>query len=290
MSDDTGDERADAAGALPPPTPPAPVPLPVLPAPVLPAPVPPTPVQADPVLPPPPAEGTQLDVPDQQWPADAVTSPYIGGSVPASGNYRVLTAVIVVFLLALLGGAIALIVYLAGHTTLSFPTPEPEPEPVVTVVDESQAPRDETSPEPLTGALCTDFCVELSELVAPEVSDGARSWTSAEGWSTIDTSPLQAEEAAAAEFASDAGELTLTVWRFADDEAAEAAQKALVESLGEPSDSGPAFQDGTGQQSTFDAASTIVWSKLGDGSQPWVMQVRGTGFDAVQQFYYALPL
>jgi hypothetical protein len=235
------------------------------------------------------------DAPDQQWPSDAVISPYIGGTVPASGNYRVLTAVIMLFLLALLAGAIALIVYLAGHTTLSFPSADPEPRPVVTEVSETQtpqAPREETSPEPLTGALCTDLCVEVAGIVGPQIvgADGESTWALTGAWSTVDTSPLSAEEAAGADYTSDAGELTFTIWRFADDEAAQAAQEALVDSLGDPSDSGAAFQDGTGEQSTFDDGSqtTIVWSKLGDGSQPWVMQVHGTG--AVQQFYYALPI
>lgn len=250
-----------------------------------------------PAVPPPPVAQNQAepDAPDQQWPADTAISPYIGGTVPTSGNYRVLTAVIMLFLAALLAGGIALIVYLAGHTTLSFPAADPDPRPVVTEISESVtplAPREETSPEPLDGALCTDFCLDIAGIVGSEIvgADGESVWSLTGGWSTVETSSLSADEAVAADFRSDAGELVFTVWRFSDDDAAQDAQEMLVESLGEPSDSGPAFQDGTGEQGTFDDGSqtTIVWSKLGDGSQPWVMQVRGTG--AVQQFYYALPL
>lgn len=315
--DGTDPTPADAGGAVPPPAPVGPDPV-VPPTPV----VPPPPVAQDPpqepVRPPAPPVGTHADphlappvgyaaasaplppsaepdAPDQQWPSDAVISPYIGGSVPASGNYRVLTAVIMLFLVALLAGAIALIVYLAGHTTLSFPSADPDPRPVATEVSESatpQAPREETSPEPLTGALCTDLCVEVAGLVGPQIvgADGESTWALTGGWSTVETASLSAEEAVGADYRSDDGELTFTIWRFTDDDAAQDAQELLIESLGEPSDSGAAFQDGTGEQSTFDDGSqtTIVWSKLGDGSQPWVMQVHGTG--AVQQFYYALPL
>lgn len=330
MSDGTGDDRADAAGAVPPV--PQPTPAPIAPEPVVPpppvAPAPPSDsAQPEPVLPPPPPAGAvadthlappighdpiaaaavpvpepvlvEPDAPDQQWPTDAVTSPYIGGTVPASGNYRLLTAVIVLFLVTLLAGAIALIVYLAGHTTLPFPSADPEPEPVETTqtLPAASAPPSDvpvTEVVALTGDACSDFCLDVANRVGATVvgADGQSAWTVSRAWTTAEISVMDAEEVVGADYRSDAGELTFIVWRFADDASAQAAQERISSSLGDPIDSGAAFDDGTGEQSTFADGSlrTIVWSKLGDGGQPWVMEIYGADVDAVQQFYYALPI
>lgn len=333
MSDGTGEDRTDAAGSVPPPVSPPvpqPTPPPVTSEPVVPPPVasaPPTavPVDPEPVLPPPPAAGAvadthlappighepaavapmpapvlaEPDAADQQWPSDAAPSPYIGGSAPASGSYRLLTAVIVLFLAALLAGAIALIVYLAGHTALPFPSAGPEPEPVETTqtLPSASAPPSDvpvTEVVALTGDACSDFCLDVANRVGATVvgADGQSTWTVSRAWTTAEVSVVDAEEVVGADYRSDAGELTFIVWRFSDDASAQAAQERIASSLGDPIDSGAAFDDGTGEQSTFADGSlrTIVWSKLGDGGQPWVMEVYGADVDAVQQFYYALPI
>src|SRR6218665_2013386 len=51
-------------------------------------------------------------------PTHEASSPSIDTSTSTSGSYRGLIVTIVVFLALLLAGAVALIIYLAGHTTL----------------------------------------------------------------------------------------------------------------------------------------------------------------------------
>ncbi|WP_217184946.1 hypothetical protein [Streptomyces sp. AC495_CC817] len=247
-------------------------------------PQPPLPPEGDDAQPAPPAPSPEAE-----------SSPYIGGETSSSGSYRVLTAVIFLLLGALLAGAVALAAYLASHTTLSFPVSEPEP---VTIVEETPDPvvtdAAAAEVEPLTAEPCSDFCLDIANRVGAVVvgADGASAWTVSRAWTTAETSVLPAEEAVGADYRSDAGELTFLVWRFADDDSAQAAQDDLVSSTGTAIDSGPAFSNGTGQQSTFADGTlrTIVWSRLGDGTQPWVMEIYGTDVDAVQQFYYALSI
>lgn len=86
--------------------------------------------------------------------------------------------------------------------------------------------------------------------------------------------------------------LTFTVWRFDDDTQAQAAFDDLTSGYGDAVDSSTVYEDGRGEQRTFSDGSeqTIVWVVLGDGGQPWVMQVSGPGDPSVRQFYLALPL
>ncbi|MBO9625402.1 MAG: hypothetical protein J7484_03390, partial [Microbacterium sp.] len=240
-------------------------------------------------------QGPSSDLPDvepQEWPVDAGPSPYVDAATPASGSYRVLTAVIFAVLVLLLAGAIAAVVYLAGHTTFSLPGADSasDPQPAAVEVTE-EAPAEVV---PLIGEPCSDFCTDIGSRAGEVVvgADGGSAWQVSRSWETTELSDLPAEETAEASYDADAGTLSYTVWRFADDASAQAAYDQLNSGLGEVAYSGPAFKDGTGDQRAYidGGIQTIVWLVVGDESRPWIMRVQGPDVSELEQFYLALPL
>lgn len=124
-------------GLIPPPPPETPIPDGLLSAaPVIPPPPADIP-SADAVIPPPPPEAmlpsTRRSRPkpailtgDQPGPAaDDWAQPSVAPTVPSSGGYRVLSAVIFIFLFVLLAGAVAAAIYLGTSVTLALPADAP---------------------------------------------------------------------------------------------------------------------------------------------------------------------
>jgi hypothetical protein len=222
--------------------------------------------------------------------------------MPASGSYRAWTVAIFSFLVLLLAGAIALVIYLATNTTLDWSTfddasatetSEPATSETTESSDASGTAVDVTDNRDLTAEPCTDFCGEAAGQASASVigADGAAVWSLATPWTAADSGSLSAEEATGAAYDSDSGRLDFTVWRFADDANAQRGFETLADELGEPTSSDAVYDSGRGTQNTYrdGGAMTITWIVADDDGQPWVMQLQGPDDDAVRQFYLALP-
>lgn len=229
---------------------------------------------------------------------------FVAPEVPASAGYRGWTVAIFSFLVLLLAGAIALVIYLATSTTLNFPSfddaaADDRSETVTTAAPTAPAAPtvdvdDLDGVGVVAGQPCSAFCHEISSQVGVRVvgADGDVEWSIAEPWVSTEIGEQGIVESAVGTYSSSVGTLEFTVWNFDDDAAAQAGFEAQNLDRGEPTASDAVYADGTGLQNTYvdDAGMTIIWIVDGDDGHPWVMRVTGPEDSAVSQFYLALPI
>jgi hypothetical protein len=293
--------------------------------------VPPPPVfddnRADVVVPPPPSfdgpltgsvpgAGDSASAPLRRRPLPPVAVPepgplapepdpaFVAPEVPASGGYRGWTVAIFSFLVLLLAGAIALVIYLATSTTLNFPSFDDassddgastvSTSSPVADADDLVDPDDLPGVGVVAGQPCSDFCGQVATAVGARVvgQDGDVDWRIAEPWISEEIAQQGVRERTVGTYSSSVGTLEFTVWSFDDDATALTGFEAQNLDRGEPTESDTVYADGRGQQNTYvDAAGmTIIWVVADEDGHPWVLQVVGPDDEAVHQFYLALPI